>query len=36
MKKTLLLEIESGTVNIYLSSQGENICLVSKIKVIYP
>ena len=35
-KKTLLLESDSGGVNVYLSPQGENICLVSRREVIYP
>ena len=35
--KTLVLENSmEGTVNVYLSPQGDNICLVSKREVIYP
>lgn len=33
--KTLLLQNESGSVDVYLSSQGENICLVSKREMVY-
>lgn len=35
-KKTLLLANDAGSVNVYLSPQGDNICLVSKREVIYP
>jgi len=34
-KKTLLLEGESGVVNLYLTPQGESICLVSKREALY-
>ncbi len=33
--KTLLLESDAGSVNIYLSPQGENICLVSRREIVY-
>lgn len=33
--KTLMLENESGGVNLYLTPQGESICLVSKREAIY-
>ena len=33
--KTLLLENESGAVNIYLTPQGDSICLVSKREALY-
>ncbi|PSV97419.1 hypothetical protein [Photobacterium lipolyticum] len=33
--KTLLLENESGAVNLYLTPQGESICLVSKREALY-
>ncbi|QJR79965.1 hypothetical protein CA267_003800 [Alteromonas pelagimontana] len=33
--KTLLLESDGGAVNIYLSPQGESICLVSRREVVY-
>ena len=35
--KTLMLENESGSVNVYLSAQGanDNICLISKREVVY-
>ncbi len=37
-KKTLMLENEGGSVNVYLTDQGNNddICLVTKREVLYP
>lgn len=33
--KTLLLENDGGSVNVYLSPQGESICLITKREVVF-